>query len=252
MPSRKQETAMSSCIVYPMPLLEFELDKSRMTNAFNLGQPTALIVYAWYIEGAGDRILVDAGPSVEYYSKVRRIPAREIQSLESGLGELGTGLGDIDLVVATHLHHDHIAQARKLPKAKVMVQRAELEFARNPHPLFVPLYSAEFFEGLDFEVVAGDVEVCEGVSLLATPGHSPGGQAVSVRTAKGVVVIAGLCSIRENFEPPPPIKEGLPVIPPGIHTDVRIAYDSTLRIKEAADIVLPLHEPELRLARSIG
>ena len=243
---------MSNCIIYPIPLLEFELDKSRMTNAFNSGQPITLIVYTWYIEGARDRILVDAGPSVEYYTKVRGISVREIQSLESGLDELGISLGDIDLVVATHLHHDHIAQARKFSRTKVMVQQAELEFARNPHPLFVPLYSREFFEDLDFEVVVGDVEICEGVSLLATPGHSPGGQAVSVKTARGVAVIAGLCSIRENFEPPSPIKEELPVIPPGIHTDVRVAYDSTLRIKEAADIVLPLHEPELRLAGSIG
>lgn len=243
---------MGNCIIYPIPLLEFELDKSRMTNGFNFGQPITLVVYTWYIEGARDRILVDAGPSFEYYTKVRGIPAREIQSLESGLGELGMSLGDIDIVVATQLHHDHIAQARKFSRSKVVVQQAELEFARNPHTLFVPLYSREFFEGLDFEVVVGDVEICEGVSLLATPGHSPGGQAVSVKTARGVAVIAGLCSIRENFEPPSPINHELPVIPPGIHTDVLVAYDSTLRIKEAADIVLPLHEPELRLAGSIG
>jgi hypothetical protein len=35
------------------------------------------------------------------------------------------------------LYHEHITLAHKFPKARVIVQRAELEFARNPHPFYV-------------------------------------------------------------------------------------------------------------------
>ena len=34
------------------------------------------------------------------------------------------------------------------------------------------------------------------------------------------------------------------VIPPGTHVNVYEAYDIMLRIKDMADILLPLHEPE--------
>lgn len=32
-------------------------------------------------------------------------------------------------------------------------------------------------------------------------------------------------------------------MPPGIHTDVLEAYDSVLRVKQMAEIIIPLHEP---------
>jgi glyoxylase-like metal-dependent hydrolase (beta-lactamase superfamily II) len=227
------------------------MNKSEMTYRFNFGEVITLIGYTWYVEGVREKILVDGGGSVEYLSKVRGIPAREIQPLDSGLSKLGISFDDIDLIIATQLHHDHIAQASRFPKAKVLVQRAELEFARKAHPLFASLYVREFFDRLNFEVIDGDAEISEGISLLSTPGHSPGGQSVSIKTAQGTAVIAGLCTISENFEPPSPIKEIMPVIAPGIHADALKAYDSLLRIKGIADIVIPLHEPEFRHKDSI-
>ncbi|MBW1752316.1 MAG: N-acyl homoserine lactonase family protein, partial [Deltaproteobacteria bacterium] len=34
------------------------------------------------------------------------------------------------------------------------------------------------------------------------------------------------------------------VIPPGTHVNVYEAYDIMLKIKESADILIPLHEPQ--------
>ena len=99
-------------------------------------------------------------------------------------------------------------------------------------------------EGLDFQVVDGDAKIVEGVSILSTPGHTRGGQSVVVDTAKGKVVISGLCTIRDNFDPPEPIRNLMPVIPPGIHLDAREAFDSLMKIKREADIIVPLHEAE--------
>jgi len=102
-------------------------------------------------------------------------------------------------------------------------------------------YPKAFFDGLNFEVIDGDTRVCEEVSVLKTPGHTPGGQSVSIKTAQGIAIISGLCTIRENFEP---LNKTTPVITPGIHTNPLDAYDSILRIKEMANIVVPLHDPE--------
>jgi N-acyl homoserine lactone hydrolase len=242
---------MGNCIIHPIPLVELSMDKSLMTYRLNFGQPFNLISYVWYIEGTKERILVDAGASSEYLSKFLGIPARKIQKLDSGLSKLGTSCDDIDIIILTHLHEDHVACASQFSKAKFFVQERELEFAYNPHPLVASSFCREFFENLDFAVIDGDAQICDEISVISTPGHTPGGQSVTVKTAKGVAIIAGLCLIRENFEPPLSLRKKISVIPPGLHTNALDAYDSVLKIKEMAEIIVPLHEPEFRHIQSI-
>ena len=57
----------------------------------------------------------------------------------------------------------------------------------------------------------------KGVRLMLTPGHSPGGQSVVVDTDDGTYVIAGMCTIRDNFYPPEEVlaKGTYKVIPAG-------------------------------------
>jgi len=51
---------MVNCIIHPIPLVEMESDKSLMTYRLNFGEIIKPITYVWYIEGAKERILVDA------------------------------------------------------------------------------------------------------------------------------------------------------------------------------------------------
>ena len=242
---------MKSFVVRPIPLFDIVLDKSLMTYRMNMGQPMSMPGYVWYIEGPQERILVDAGGDMALF-KARGIPARDIQTLEQGLGKLGLKPEDIDILILTHLHHDHAAHMRELTRARVIVQKKELAFARNPHPMFSRVYIKEHIEGLKFEVIEGDAHVVDGVEIMFTPGHAPGGQSVAVQTAKGKVVIAGLCTIRDNFEPPADMMPPLPVIAPTLNLDLIQAYESALRIKKAADIIVPLHSPEYLEQNSIG
>ena len=56
----------------------------------------------------------------------------------------------------------------------------------------------------------------------------------------------------ENFEPPVEIKAmEMEVIPPGTHVNVYDAYDIMLKIKDTADILLPLHEPRFAAVKTI-
>ena len=110
---------------------------------------------------------------------------------------------------------------------------------------------------LDFEVIDGDQTIVPGISVMLTPGHSPGGQSVVIETAQGKAIITGFCCIMDNFTPPEDITVSVspfstyPVITPGIHSDPFQAYDSTLKVKELADIIIPLHDPELAIRDQI-
>lgn len=233
---------MVNCIIHPIPLYQEHGDKSTLLYRFDCGQQFTVVGYIWYIEGAREKILVDAGGSTEFISKVLgRKTCEEIQTVDYGLSKFGLSCNDIDLVILTHLHHDHIAQASRFPKARFLVQRDELEFAQNPHPFFAAVYPKKFFEGLNFEVISGDNKVSDAISVLSTPGHTMGGQSVLISTAQGTAIISGLCTTQENFEPLL-VGKTSPVIPPTPHCDVLQAYDSMVKIKEMADILVPNHE----------
>jgi len=104
-------------------------------------------------------------------------------------------------------------------------------------------YDEKLFKDLNFEIVDGDKEIMEGVNVLLTPGHTPGAQSVSVETTQGLAIITGFCCVSDNFELTPELKaKGLQAVAPGIHVNLFQAYDSALRVKQTADILLPLHD----------
>lgn len=152
---------------------------------------------------------------------------------------------DIDTVIVTHLHGDHIELGYKFPKAVFIVQKDELDFALQPRGISAGLgYRKELFEGLNFEVIDGEKEIFPGIKVLLTPGHTPGGQSAAIRTRKGLAVITGFCCIRENFDPPGATRHILPIITPGVHTSTLEIDESCLRVKKIADIIIPLHDLE--------
>lgn len=230
--------------IRPIPLCMGPRGQAYWTYRLNSVQLAGSCLYVWYIEGSQPKILVDAGATAEMYPG-HGYPQENIQSLEDGLSKLGLKPNDIEIVILTHLHWDHIALAPKFPNAEFIVQKAELDFARNPHPASAMTgdYSNKIFDDLKLRVIEGDKEIIDGVRVFLTPGHSPGAQSVAVETPKGRAVITGFCSTLANFDPPRYIKEkGFPVVTTGLHLDIRQAYDSGLKVKQIADIILPLHE----------
>jgi N-acyl homoserine lactone hydrolase len=240
---------MAKHVIRPIPLNKISnMPQQFFTYLTGVGPTHSSANTIWYIEGPEKKIIVDAGGSSETARMIMHFLApqaivEDIQSLENGLNHVGLKPEDIDIVILTHLHNDHLEMAHKFTNAKFIVQRADLDFIDNPHPSVAgACANKDALKGLALDVVEGDREVLDGINLWLTPGHTPGGQSVIVDTAKGKAVITGFCCIRENFEPPAEVKAMMPVIPPGVHIDVRDIYDSVIKVKEFADIVIPLHD----------
>ena len=224
--------------IRPLVITEQEVPTPSMMYLTGFGETTTTNVYIWYIEGPRENIIVETGGKAETI-RMLGVPAKDVQGPEDALGKLGLECEDIDIVVLTHLMHDHFEYAGKFRNARFVVQKDELDYARNPHPLMEYFYLPiqDLLDEVDFDVVEGGREIVGGVKVLLTPGHSPGSQSVAIETEKGTAVITGFCCINENFV------EGVwPVTPPGIHSNATQAYDSMLKVKEIGDIVIPLHE----------
>jgi glyoxylase-like metal-dependent hydrolase (beta-lactamase superfamily II) len=208
-------------------------------------QKLSFPVYSWLIEGADEPILVDVGCTaqeiIEFMGngkEVEAIEPREIAPIEDYLAKFGLSTLDIKTVIMTQLHIDHILGVSKFPNAKFIVQEEELEFNRNPHPMFSRTSTRQLYEGLKLETIKGDVEIIPGVEAIFTPGHTPGGQSVAVTTEQGKVVICGMCTIDQNFS-------SEEIIIPGMHSNPIHAYDSIVKIRQIADTILPLHSQSL-------
>jgi N-acyl homoserine lactone hydrolase len=242
---------MAELKIHPLPLMKLKSVRGILTYLVNMADPVETCASIWYIEGTRERILIDAGGSAE--TMIRRgYSAEHISFPADALKRIGVTPEQINLIICTHLHNDHMELGHVYKNAKFIIQKAELEANLHPHPLEAPrCVPKHLLEGLNFDVVDGDTEVVEGVRVLFTPGHTRGGQSVVVDTEKGKVVVSGLCTIRDNFEPPEPVNKLMPVIPPGIHLDAREAFESLKRIQQVADIIVPLHDIEFAFKKTI-
>ena len=228
-----------------------ENDMSNFTYRFNFGTKIQLPIYCWYIEGADQHILIDTGADADMASRFRGFPAKDIASFENALASVGLTPNDIDMVIHTHLQWDHCGNTSKCKNAKLIATEDELLFALCPHPILAPTYRKELLKDLDFVLVKGQYEVAPGIELIPASGHTPGTQAVSINTEQGRAIITGFCCLRENFEPPDEVRDVMPVVAPGIHLNAVEAFESALRIKGLADLLIPIHDLALLRVNSI-
>jgi N-acyl homoserine lactone hydrolase len=135
-------------------------------------------VLAWAVTVPDGVVLVDTGvvettPELEREWGVRVRPWPE--------------LGDVVAVINTHLHFDHCGGNRLFPGVPIYVQRAEYDAVAEPDYLVDWVH----FPGERYELLDGEAEVLPGISVLPTPGHTPGHQSVLVDTDEGLVVLGG-------------------------------------------------------------
>ena len=252
---------MNTHLIKPLVLSKVISEKGPMTYLAYPGQPIVRPYVMWYIQAGDKHVLIDTAIEAEdyrnYHPGFKNMPFEPVQSFEEALAKVDCLPDDIDIVIQTHLHMDHIYNTSKCKNAVIYVQEKELNFALDPHPIFEIVYPREVVKKLNFEVIKGDQTILPGMAVMLVPGHTPGCQAVVVETTKGKAVISGFCSIMENFNPPEDVKTKVspfasyPVIAPGIHTDLFEAYESVIRVKQVADIIIPLHDPDMAAKEQI-
>jgi len=247
---------MATYRIHPIVVGTKLFDKGMMTYQHDYGKPYAIPIYSWYIEGGNQKILVDTGEMSPIQSEDREEKiGGKIYTFEEGLAKWGLKPEDIDIVIHTHLHNDHCENDFKCENAVFYVHEKELERIHNPHPLdfrYMEDYIEDIEENGQIKVVKKDQEIVPGIHVMHTPAHTEGGLTVFVDTPSGKAVITGFCVIKENFFPPTEIVAmEMEVIPPGTHVNVYEAYDIMIRVKEMADILIPLHEPEFAAVDTI-
>jgi len=122
---------------------------------------------------------------------------RRPKTLASQLDQLGVKPEDVKFVAISHTHPDHTGNVELFPRAMLLVQKAEYDWpTQNGAPRFKPEHPVSKLEG-DHDVF-GDGSV----TILATPGHTPGHQSLLVRLPKtGALVLTGdAVHFRSNWD----------------------------------------------------
>jgi glyoxylase-like metal-dependent hydrolase (beta-lactamase superfamily II) len=109
------------------------------------------------------------------------------KTLASQLEALGVKPSDIKVMAVSHTHPDHIGNVEMFPQAMLFVQKLEYDWpGAKGAPRFKPEHPVTKLEG-DKDVF-GDGSV----TILATPGHTPGHQSLLVKLPKtGNLVLSG-------------------------------------------------------------
>ncbi|WP_353684098.1 N-acyl homoserine lactonase family protein [Thermodesulfovibrio sp. 3907-1M] len=230
-------------------------DKGMMTYQHDYGKPFVIPIFSWLIEGSDKNILIDTGELSPRTSVEIEQTIGKVYKFEEGLAKYGLQPEDIDIVLHTHLHNDHCENDSKCVNATFYVHEKELKQIHNPHPLDFR-YNEDFITEIESNgqiiKLKEDTEVLPGIKMIHTPAHTPGGMSVLINTEKGDVLITGFCIIEENLNPPPKILGmGMEVIPPGTLINSYEAYDIVLKVKEMAQMVIPLHEPKYAFIETI-
>ncbi|MGE0598155.1 MAG: N-acyl homoserine lactonase family protein [Dehalococcoidia bacterium] len=145
-------------------------------------------VYAYLLEDDEHLVLVDTGigPAHELLDRLYEPERRDI--VLALAQNNGIEPGDVDAIVLSHLHFDHVGGAQFFGDTPIYVQRAEWEAAQAPK-YTIPEFLA--FEGANFVMLDGETELAPGLRLVVTADHTPGHQVVAVSTPAGTIVMAG-------------------------------------------------------------
>lgn len=136
-------------------------------------------------------------------------------ALKGSFRELGVSAKDVDTVVLTHCHSDHMENLDMFPNAKVYVHAGapgELKFKH--------------------EIVEGDMELCKGVRLVHTPGHTEDSMSVFVEADRRYAVVGDAIPLEANY---------LKKVPPALNYDKDLAMQSIKSIVRFADVIVPGH-----------
>lgn len=136
-------------------------------------------------------------------------------AVKTSFRQIGIFPDDVDTVILTHTHSDHVENLRRYPKAKVYVHKG----GKSEIPGAIIVEEDEF-------------QICPGVKMVHTPGHCTEESSVFIDADRHYVCAGDAipleANLRENKEP-------------ALNTDRRLALESIKVIRSYADVVIPGH-----------
>ncbi|MEN6412329.1 MAG: MBL fold metallo-hydrolase [Veillonellales bacterium] len=182
-----------------------------------------------YVETVGHKILFDTGSMVERSELPKRF------------AEHGLRMDDIDLLVLSHFHHDHIMNFDYFKNARILLHEQEAEWvSQDVEDWPVPKYLFPVLQNSGrLELIQKDEEILPGVSTLLSPGHTPGCMSLVLRDHDMPITVLAGDAVKNISE----LATG----------EVAMSWDNaasarTIRkIRQTADVVIPGHDRILRI-----
>ena len=164
-----------------------------------MGQPFTVPVPFFLIEHPQGKVLFDTGNAlavavdkvkhwgqaiIDAYDPIMTVDDYVVNQLQ----RIGIDADEITHVVLSHLHLDHAGGVGAFPKAKYIVQRAEMQYAYVPDFFQKGAYIRADFDKPDLNWVLLEGERDDGYDLFGdgilcivfTPGHTPGHQSLLI------------------------------------------------------------------------
>jgi glyoxylase-like metal-dependent hydrolase (beta-lactamase superfamily II) len=142
-------------------------------QTFNIGSTNVVL-----IRDQGVNIIVD--PGILQIGRYGAFPKR--------LAEYGLKTNDIDIVVNTHCHYDHIEGNYLFRGKTLIVHEKELEYCRK---LYWPEFADAFMGIMDVDAISDTKQLTKNVKVIETLGHTPGSITVLAETEEGLVACVG-------------------------------------------------------------
>jgi glyoxylase-like metal-dependent hydrolase (beta-lactamase superfamily II) len=169
------------------------------------------------VRSASHIVLIDAGVGDKLSPKERDIYAIDRQpALHESLASIGVTPEDVNMVIASHLHFDHVGGMTQsadggwrpaFPRARYVIRRQEWDDATHPHERNRASYVADAFVPLraagvvDFNEADGDV--LPGISVHRTGGHTMHHQLVKITSGgRTAVFVADLMPTTAHVDEP--------------------------------------------------
>lgn len=164
--------------------------------------------------------------------------------LRQALADRGLSASDIDVLLLTHAHWDHVQGLQYFDRATIMTHPKELDYISRPHAqdYATPAWTKAMLDQYDIQSVTEGGELATDVHVIEVPGHSPGTIAVAVATDEGTSVITG--DSIQNAMVAQQRRNAL------VFWNEAQANASVGRIVDMADVIYPGHDQPFRLSAS--
>jgi N-acyl homoserine lactone hydrolase len=216
------------------------VDQSVWTPGENVGREIEFSSTCWLIKHGGEWLLWDTGvpesalENPRGWSTLPKLIVYHIErSLTAQLAEIGLKPADIGRVAISHTHGDHLGNMSLFDNSTVLMQRVEFTWIHSPDGnndnvnQLMALARTLLGRPRHLQLVEGDTDVFGdgSVTLVSTPGHTPGHQSLLVHLRHcGFILLSGdVAHTEENFRRN---------IVPSLNTDQAQSIASMRRVRQ--------------------